>query len=540
MKKNWLLAIFLSVLMSVVLLGCQKGESSSDDKISVMTSFYPMYEFTQQVAGDRANVSLMVSDGQDAHHYEPSAKDVAKVNKADVFVYSSEEMEYWVNSLLKSIDNDNLVIARTADGIDVEGTNESGHSHEHGHGDTDEEAKHESDEKITIQGKADHYHTGDMIELTAKLDEKVDYDHWHWYTRESADKEWVTVPNQGGPKFKYEAADESFEVRAVLYDDNHNEFAVSAPVEIVVNNHGHDHGEEASHDHADGEEGHDHGHEADKDHDHEGDANAQKIEIVGLADHYHTGDVVSLVAERKEKTDYDHWHWYTRSSEEEDWEVVSGQGSDHFEYKTTGKSFEVKAALFDEEHHTFAESEPVTVFINDHNNHDPHIWLDPVLAQEQVKIIRDALIKADPDGKDIYDKNTAAFIKELQALGKEYETTLKDAKNRAFVVQHQAFGYLAKRYNLEQIAIGGLSTEVEPSPSRMAEIGTLVKEHNVPVIYYQHGANSAIAKTVANETGTKTAILYDLEILSKELQEKDLGYLDAMRENLKALQLSVK
>lgn len=125
-------------------------------------------------------------------------------------------------------------------------------------------------------------------------------------------------------------------------------------------------------------------------------------------------------------------------------------------------------------------------------------------------------------------------------MDKEYETTLKDAKNRAFVVQHQAFGYLAKRYHLEQIAIGGLSTEVEPSPSRMAEIGTLVKEHNVPVIYYQHGANSAIAKTVANETGTKTVVLYDLEVLSKELKEKDLGYLDAMRENLKALQLSVK
>lgn len=524
------MAIFLSVIMSVVLLGCQKGESSTDDKISVVTSFYPMYEFAQQVAGDRANVSLMVSDGQDAHHYEPSAKDVAQVNKADVFVYSSEEMEYWVNSLLKTIDNDNLIIARTADGLELEDTNETGHSHEHDHGDSEGEENHESTENITIQGKADHYHTGDMIELTAKLDEEVDYDHWHWYTRESADKEWVTVPNQGGSKFQYEAAGESFEVRAVLFDEEHNEFAVAAPVEIIINNHGHDHGEEASHEHANGEE----------EHDHESDGSVKKVEIVGLADHYHTGDVVSLVAQLKEEADYDHWHWYTRGSEEEDWEVVSGQGSDHFEYKTTGESFELKAALFDEEHHTFAESEPVTVFINDHNNHDPHIWLDPVLAQEQVKIIRDAFIKADPDGKDIYEKNTEAFIKELQALDKEYETTLKDAKNRVFVVQHQAFGYLAKRYNIEQIAIGGLSTEVEPSPSRMAEIGTLVKDHNVPVIYYQHGANSAIAKTVANETGTKTAILYDLEVLSKELKEKDLGYLDAMRENLKALQLSVK
>ncbi|MFS0659582.1 zinc ABC transporter substrate-binding protein [Niallia alba] len=536
MKKNWLAAIFLSLLMSAVLLGCQKGESSKEDKISVVTSFYPMYEFAQQVAGSQADVSLMVSDGQDAHHYEPSPKDVARVNEADVFVYSSEEMEHWVDNLLKAINNDNLVIARTADSVELENTSESDH-HDHNHDGDVKEADHEGAERVTVNGVSDHYHTGDLIELTAELEEEVDYDHWHWYTRESADKEWVTVPNQGGPEFQYEATGESFELRAVLFDHDHNEFAESEPVEIVINNHGQEHDN--------GEEGHEHstGEEADKNHEQESESTpetADTVAIVGLADHYHTGDVVSLVAQLKEEVDYDHWHWYTRNSEEEEWEVVTGQGTDHFEYKTTGESFEVKAVLFDDEHNTFAETEPVSIVINDHESHDPHIWLDPVLAQEQVKIIRDAFIEADPDGKDIYEKNAEAFMKELQLLDEEYKAALKDAKHRVFVVQHQAFGYIAKRYNLEQIAIGGLSTEVEPSAARMAEIGNLVKEHNVPVIYYQHGANSAIAKTVAAETGTETAILYDLEVLSSELQEKDLGYVDAMRDNLKALQLSVQ
>lgn len=67
-----------------------------------------------------------------------------------------------------------------------------------------------------------------------------------------------------------------------------------------------------------------------------------------------------------------------------------------------------------------------------------------------------------------------------------------------------------------------------------------MEEHNVPVIYYQQGANSAIAETVATETGTETAVLYDLEVLSEELQAEDLGYVDAMRQNLEALQLSIQ
>ena len=67
----------------------------------------------------------------------------------------------------------------------------------------------------------------------------------------------------------------------------------------------------------------------------------------------------------------------------------------------------------------------------------------------------------------------------------------------------------------------------------------IVEEINMPVIYYQKGANSSIAQTVAAETGVDIAVLYDLETLSAELVDNDLGYLDAMRANLEALKLSI-
>ena len=513
MKKSWLVFI---LMMFTLLIGCQNAEeNNTTEKLSVVTSFYPMYEFTRQVAGDRADITLMLSAEEDPHHYEPSAKDVARVNKADVFVYSSEEMEYWVGSLLKSIENDKLVTARTADGLQS-----VQHQEDNGN-----EANREDAKSIKIQGAANHYHTGDMIQLTAELEDDSDYEHWHWYTRESADKEWVTVPNQAGSVFHFEATEKSFEVQAVLFDDAHNEYAESQPVEIVINDHGH---------------AHEDGEETDQHHTLGSEEGAEPVKIIGLSDHYHTGDVVTLVEQLQEEADYKHWHWYTRENHNEKWEAVSGQENDHFEYKTTGESFEVKAVLFDNALNTYAESEPVSVLIDDHGSLDPHIWLDPVLAQEQVKIIRDAFIEADPDGKVFYEKNAESFNKKLQKLHEEYQTTLQNAENRVFVVQHQAFGYIAERYNLKQIAIGGLSTEVEPSASRIAEIGNLVREYDVPVIYYQQGANSAIAETVAAETGTETASLYDLEVLSKELQEEDLGYVAAMHENLKALQLSIQ
>ncbi|WP_017473072.1 metal ABC transporter solute-binding protein, Zn/Mn family [Amphibacillus jilinensis] len=536
-KRKWLTALLIMFVVSIVLIGCGQDDADTsgaedDREINVVASFYPMYEFTKQVAGDRANVTLMVSAGEDAHYYEPSAQDVAAVNDADVFVYSSEEMEFWAESLLNTIENDALIVARAAEGIELADTSSDGHGDQ-------------GDASVVISGVAHHYHTGDQIELTAELDEDVNYDDWHWYTRQDSDSDWEMVSGQGTKMFEYEATDKNFEVQAVLYDDAHDIYAQSEPVEIVVDNHDdddHDH-DHSDHDHDDEHHDHDHdAHDAENHDDHEdhhhGDE-AETVEITGLADHYHTGDVVTLEAQFDSEVDYDDWHWYKRQGSSDEWEIISGQGTNRLEYQTTGASFEVKAVLYDDDHQAYAESEPVKIDVDDHEDEDPHSWLDPVLAQEQVNAIRDALVEADPDGQEIYEENAEAFNAELQALHEDFETAFAEAENRVFVVQHQAFGYIAHRYNLEQVAIGGLSTEVEPSPSRIAEIGSLIDEYGVPVIYYQHGANSAIAQTVANETGTETAVLHDLEVLSEELMADDLGYIEAMRENLEALQLSI-
>ncbi|HIH7875288.1 TPA: metal ABC transporter solute-binding protein, Zn/Mn family [Streptococcus suis] len=136
MKKVGLL--FLSV--SALLLGaCGNSTASEDGKLNIVTTFYPVYEFTKQVAGDEANVDLLVKAGTEVHGYEPSAKDIARIQEADAFVYENENMETWVHDVEGSIDTEKVNVISATEGMlllpggeeEHEGHNhsEEGHSH---------------------------------------------------------------------------------------------------------------------------------------------------------------------------------------------------------------------------------------------------------------------------------------------------------------------------------------------------------------------------------------------------------------------------
>lgn len=171
----------------------------------------------------------------------------------------------------------------------------------------------------------------------------------------------------------------------------------------------------------------------------------------------------------------------------------------------------------------------------EHDHLDPHVWLDPVFAQKQVRTIEAALEQADPNHKDDYKKNADAFISKLQALDKEYRDTLSSAKRKEFVTQHAAFGYLAKRYGVKQIPIAGLSPDVEPSPSELVEIVHFAKEHQVKTIFFETLVSPKVAETVAKEIGAKTAVLNPIEGLTEEEKANNLDYLGIMKKNLNEL-----
>lgn len=129
MKKVGLL--FLSV--SALLLGaCGNSTASEDGKLNIVTTFYPVYEFTKQVAGDEANVDLLVKAGTEVHGYEPSAKDIARIQEADAFVYEHENMETWVHDVEKSLDTTKVnVISATEGMLLLPGGEEEHEDHDH-------------------------------------------------------------------------------------------------------------------------------------------------------------------------------------------------------------------------------------------------------------------------------------------------------------------------------------------------------------------------------------------------------------------------
>jgi zinc transport system substrate-binding protein len=170
---------------------------------------------------------------------------------------------------------------------------------------------------------------------------------------------------------------------------------------------------------------------------------------------------------------------------------------------------------------------------------DPHVWLDPVLAQKQVLAIEQALEQADPIHKVAYKKNAEAYIGKLQDLDKEYKQVAAAAKQKEFVTQHAAFSYLAREYGLQQIPIEGLSPEQEPTPVQMADIIQLAKEHHVKTIFFETLTSPKVADTVAREIGAKTAVLNPIEGLTDQEKAEHIDYLAVMKNNLEALKKSL-
>lgn len=161
---------------------------------------------------------------------------------------------------------------------------------------------------------------------------------------------------------------------------------------------------------------------------------------------------------------------------------------------------------------------------------DPHFWLDPARYADVATALAAGLSGLDPDGAATYEANAQAFVEDLEALDAEWKAGIEVCSNRNLVTSHNAFGYLAQRYDLEQRGITGLTPEDEPTPQALAEIADFVTANDVKTIYFETLVSPAIAETLAAETGAKTAVLDPVEGLSDESEGSD--YFEIMRANL--------
>jgi zinc transport system substrate-binding protein len=130
---------------------------------------------------------------------------------------------------------------------------------------------------------------------------------------------------------------------------------------------------------------------------------------------------------------------------------------------------------------------------------DPHIWLSPKRVKVQAETIYKTLAQLDPDHQTIYQANLEKFSQELNALDREIQQNLAAVKNKKFLVFHPEWGYFAKDYGLEMIAI-----EVEGNEPSAAQLGELIKQakkDNIKVIFAQPEFSQKSAETIAREIG---------------------------------------
>jgi zinc transport system substrate-binding protein len=175
----------------------------------------------------------------------------------------------------------------------------------------------------------------------------------------------------------------------------------------------------------------------------------------------------------------------------------------------------------DEEHH--------------HGEWDPHVWLDPVLAEKQAARIRDALIQADPAHRPEYEENYRKLSERLSELDQILSELTRKAKKKEIVVSHAAFGYLADRYGFEQIAVAGLSPMDEPSPKAMEEILHVMKEHGIRHVFFETLANVKVAEAIRKETGAEALTLHPIEGLTEDEVRRGEDYFSLMQKNLENL-----
>jgi zinc transport system substrate-binding protein len=155
---------------------------------------------------------------------------------------------------------------------------------------------------------------------------------------------------------------------------------------------------------------------------------------------------------------------------------------------------------------------------------DPHVWLDPLRYAEQARRIGDAL-----------ERPAQAFVARLRMLDADFERGLAHCARNEIITSHAAFGYLADRYGLEQIALTGITPEAEPTARDLERIVREVERTGATTVFFETLVSPRLAETVAREAGAKTAVLNPLEGLSQEELDEGKNYFSVMRQNLATL-----
>jgi len=179
---------------------------------------------------------------------------------------------------------------------------------------------------------------------------------------------------------------------------------------------------------------------------------------------------------------------------------------------------------------------------DDHDDHgeeelayDPHSWLDPIAVAAQVDVVLENLIEVFPEGEDLFKDNADDFKAELAELDEMF-ASLADCTDRTVVANHNAYSYLAYRYDIEFVTVHGLDPEGEPSPADILEVVEQIEEKGLTVLFVEEYTSEDSVQSIVDQTNIEIKILYTMEMAPKDTDD---DYLSLMEKNFESLQEGV-
>ena len=448
MNKNSSIAIVAGVAIAIAVIGSVFAFSGisndsapmdtpvtvpQEEKISIITSFYPYHEFTKNVAGDFADVKQFMPSGVEAHDWEPRAQEIQSLKDADVFVYNGLGMEPYLENIIESGEFDNILFVKASDGVELL-------KFEDDHDDHDEHAKDDDHDDHDEHAKDD------------------DHDDSH-------------------------AEEFHEEIALVIEEFEEGHMTESQSIEAI---------EEILHEHEG--DGHEHG--------------ARIIEDIEHVLH-----------------------------EIEDGHIEGPEGLEEIHHLVSGEDVHDEHAKEDDHD----EHEEGGHDGHDHDyEFDPHIWLDPILVKQQVNVIRDGLIQADPQNKEHYEENARIYNNKMDALDMKIGSALSSCQKDTIVPFHNAFIYLGERYDIHIMALSGMTPDSEASAAEIAEFVDFVKDNDIKVIFSEELVDPRLAEVIADEAGAEVILFSPLEALAPDEIGKNVSYIDKMEDNLDSLKVALE
>ena len=572
MKSNSYRVILVSLLMIFSsLAGCLEGDDDTTENLgslgTVMVSTYHVGELVKAVGGDRVTVDYMSQDNIPVHDYEPSAADLIRLQGADVFFYHGLGLEPWVDSTLESmggdaptsigahampgdegtLDYEGMLVTELCELLTVgpyESTTlamdednaseihaeyvahtlsfpEMDDDHDdHGDDDHDDHDDHEDD---------DHDDHGDDDHGDDEHDEHDHSDHGHATPEETIENPTDCPADSVISIFHLEEGEYVLEFEEEDFHDFNMAVLKMGGGHAHHDHHGH--GDDDHDEHGDD----DHDEHGDDDHDEHGEDDHDEHGDDDHADH-HAGYVAIHIEVGGE--------YGFALPHDVEFYVMMGEGHDDHDDHADDEDGHDDQDDDEDGHDDHDDDEDGHDDHDDHEgeetlNYDPHSWLAPLAYKAQLEIVMDGLIAAFPSGEDDFRANAEDFSSQLTAMDDAYEaafgengTCAAGGHEKTVVANHNAYSYIAVRYDIQFVTVHGLDPEGEPSPEDIAEVVEHINEEGVTVLFIEEFTDPSAVGSIVQETGVTVEYLYTMEMAPIDSSD---DYMSLMNKNLDSL-----